>query len=200
MRWALLLAPLLALLPALPARAADVDAAAERARIARERGAVEADYAARQRDCENRFVVTSCVEAARAGRRQAMDSLRQQEQVLEDAERKQRAAERAELIERKRIEADSRPPPVEPAPPRAPKPAAAASTAPKSGRAASSSGRTEAEEAARRAEASAHRRAAAEQHRAEVERRNEERKAGGKVAAPLPPGPTASAPVPMPVR
>ena len=52
-----------ALAAAAPARAAESDDA-ERHRIAEERAAIEARYAARTRECRDRFIVTSCVDDA----------------------------------------------------------------------------------------------------------------------------------------
>jgi colicin import membrane protein len=95
-RWPALLAAC-ALLAALPARAADSDDA-ERSRIASERAAIEATFAARERECRERFVVTSCVDEARRERRRGLDALRARQLQLDEARRRERAAERrAEL-------------------------------------------------------------------------------------------------------
>jgi len=76
-----------------PARADD---SAERARIARERADVEARFQAQRRECETRFAVTACVDEARAGHRQGRE-----EGVLDEAQRRQRAAARLSAIEEK---------------------------------------------------------------------------------------------------
>ena len=70
---ALLLAGALAI--AAPARGAAADDA-ERHRIAEERAAIEARYAARTRECRDRFIVTSCVDDAKVERRRGLDALR----------------------------------------------------------------------------------------------------------------------------
>jgi hypothetical protein len=77
------------------------DAAAEHARIRAERAQVQARYADAVRECNRRFVVTSCVEDARAERRQALSRLGNEELVLDQAERRQRAAQRAADIRAK---------------------------------------------------------------------------------------------------
>jgi len=89
---ALLLAGALAV--ALPARAAGADDA-ERHRIAEERAAIEARYAARQRECQDRFVVTSCVDDAKAERRHGLDELRARQLKLDEEQRRGRTAERS---------------------------------------------------------------------------------------------------------
>ena len=95
-RWPALLAAC-ALIAALPARAAGDDDA-ERSRIASERAAVEATFAARERECRERFVVTSCVDDARRERRRGLDALRARQLQLDEARRRERTAERrAEL-------------------------------------------------------------------------------------------------------
>jgi hypothetical protein len=71
---------------------------AERERIRTEREQVEATYRRRETDCRQRFVVTPCLEDARRDRRQANDRLRQQLEVLDEAQRKQRAAQRIDEI------------------------------------------------------------------------------------------------------
>ena len=84
----------------------------ERERIARERAQAHSNYAQQELECRQRFVVTSCVDAARAERRETLDHLDAQQRVLDEAERKRRAGERMERIGA-RIDA--------PAPPRASK-------------------------------------------------------------------------------
>ncbi|HJV62166.1 MAG TPA: hypothetical protein VJ743_14555 [Albitalea sp.] len=74
---------------------------AERARIQAERSQVQAAYEQRERECRQRFVVTSCIDAARRDRRQALERLRQQQELLDEAQRKQRAAQRIDDIRAK---------------------------------------------------------------------------------------------------
>ena len=70
----------------------------ERARLAAERAAIESRYSARERECKERFVVTSCVDDARRERRQGLDALRSRQIQLDEARRRERTAERqAEL-------------------------------------------------------------------------------------------------------
>ena len=101
-RWPALLAAC-TLLAAVPARAADRDDA-ERSRIASERASVEATFAARERECRERFVVTSCVEQARRERRRGLDALRARQLLLDEARRRERAAERRDELAAKAAE------------------------------------------------------------------------------------------------
>jgi len=180
-----------ALLAALPAWA---DASAERQRIDRERQAIEARFAAEEAACRERFVVTACVDEVKVRKRQALGGLRSQELMLDDADRKARAAARLQAIEAKRLEAQSRPPaPPQPAPVlRHPLPGASAPP-----RAAHAPRETEeAQAAARRAAAAERRREEAEADRAKIAAREAERQAKGKKAAPLPAQPPVPASAP----
>ena len=76
-----------------------LDVGAERARIAQEREASERVYAASERDCYSRFAVSDCLSDARKVKRLASDDLRRQELVLNDLERKNKAAEALKRIE-----------------------------------------------------------------------------------------------------
>jgi colicin import membrane protein len=170
------------LLPGLPARA---DGAAERQRIGNERRAIETRFAAEEAACLGRFVVTPCVEDVRARKREALAPLRHQELLLDDAERKRRAAQRLQGIETRRAQAASRPAPaVVPAPAPASRPA----PSPPSQRSLppqSTGG--DAEAAARRAAAAAEqRRQAAAADRARIAEREAAREPGSKKSAPLP--------------
>ena len=194
--------------------AAANDEVHERERIASERALVHAEFTARQRECQTRFAVTACVDAARSQQREALGRLHREELLLDDARRRQRAAERTAEI-RGRVSADeARERKAAPSAPATPAPAAASSgskSAPRThtqrspshkarpntaghvapGAAAQRRDRTErqAREARNAAEFEA-RAQAARAHRDEVERRNAERAAHGRRAAPLP----ASAP------
>ena len=80
------------------ARAASAAEEAERGAIARERADIEARYAARERECRTRFIVTSCIDDAKRDRRQGLDALRARQLALDEAERRERTeARRAEL-------------------------------------------------------------------------------------------------------
>lgn len=134
-----------ALAVAAPVRAAASDDA-ERHRIAEERAAIEARYAARERECRDRFVVTSCVDDAKVERRRGLDALRARQLTLDEEKRRTRTAERsAELAgkaaddarreQERAARAASAPAPREPRPlePRREKPAAPAASASASG-------------------------------------------------------------------
>lgn len=98
-----LAACVLTLLLAAPVLAQDRDAErvreAERARIATERAAVDARFAERKKECNAVFAVTDCVDKATRQRNAAMADLRRQERVLNDAERREKAAERLKAQE-----------------------------------------------------------------------------------------------------
>ena len=68
--------------------------AEERARIARERAAAQTRYDERERECRTRFIVTSCLDEAKAERRQAIDGLRARQVLVDEARRHERANER----------------------------------------------------------------------------------------------------------
>jgi hypothetical protein len=164
----------------------------ERARISRERGEATLRFQERQRECEQRFAVTACVDEARAEHRQALLRLRGQESVLAEAERKRRAAQRTATI-REKVSAeaarDAAPRPVRPAPamnvsaPR--QKAAAPAAAPRAASAASAPERSAQE--ARSRERFEKRQREAKAHRDEAARRQAEREKPGKApVAPLP--------------
>ena len=173
---------------------ARADDAAERERISAERAAAEAAYGTQVQVCSSRFVVTSCVDAARAERHAALTALDKRQEVLDDAQRKQRAADRLQAIDSKvsgeearrreeaarersanrRDGAEPRPlgPPGSAAPPRAPKDPGDPAQ------------RAEAEQRARRAYEL--KQLQAEAHRMDVLRRNQERARKANPGAPLP--------------
>lgn len=80
---------------------AQLDAATEKARIAQERSAADQRLHEQEKACAARFAVTSCVEAARKAHRDALAPLRQQEFLLDDAQRQQRAAQRRVELQEK---------------------------------------------------------------------------------------------------
>jgi hypothetical protein len=171
-----------ALLLAAFAHAVD-GAAGERARIAAERAATETTLAQRERECSTRFVVTACVEEARGEYRAALASLRRQQALLDETERRQRAGER---LGRLATKADAAGPPAPRArAARAVRPAVPADGAASMPAQPSRADDTRTQEAARAA-AFAARTQAAQEHRAAVERRNAEREKKGKKARPLP--------------
>ncbi len=189
----------LTLMAGVQARAdAPADDAKERERIRSERAAAEAEYAKQMRICNQQFVVTSCVNEARAKRHALIARLDEQQYTLDQAERARRASARTQAIDSKvngdearrreeaaRERATSRPADKEPKPAPAP-----ASAAPRTPRAASSPAqRARQEENARLAYEKKQR--DAEAHRQEVERRNQEHARKTHPATPLP-LPTAS--------
>ena len=166
-----------------PWAVAQSDADAERARIVHERQQVEADYAAEAARCQAQFIVASCVEKARRLRRSALDRLSREQNVLDDAQRKQRAAERLQRMQDKRKAVADRPP--EPAPrivqraaPASAPPGARPVQAPRDDRPSA------AEQAQHKATYERRMKEAAE-HRREVEQRNAKRAASRKPAAAL---------------
>ncbi len=174
-------------------QSAPVDDAAERSRIAAERRAVQAGFDSARAACEKRFVVTECLDAARADRRQALDRLQRQQVVLDEARRRERAAERQRDIETRAASADERD--AQPLPPvRAAGSAAAparrpSQTAPAHGASSASADAL----AQRRRVTFANRQAAAKEHQRAVDERNARHDAQHKPAAALPVPANASA-------
>ena len=74
--------------------------AAERARIAAERTQVEARHAEAERNCYRRFAVNDCLNEVRAARRTALADLRRQDILLNDEERRRKAGEALQRLER----------------------------------------------------------------------------------------------------
>lgn len=89
---------------AAPASAAMPSAADERRRLDAEQGAAEARYREREAQCRRQFIVTACVNEAKAERREVLERLRSQRLLLDEAARKQRAADRLAEIERRQQE------------------------------------------------------------------------------------------------
>jgi colicin import membrane protein len=174
---------------------------AENERIAAERAAANARLAEQQRECATRFIVASCVEDARTEHRATLARLRQRELQLDEAKRRATAEARRKAIAERAEAQQSRASDAAPEPPRArvrraPQPAPVpASRAPErltplpgggtGADRATVERRNEQKFEAMQREAQAHRQA--------VERRNAQRAAKGKTAAPLS-VPGASAP------
>ncbi len=70
-------------------------------RIAIEREQAQAEFEQRQWQCSKRFVVTSCVNAARVDRRNAIDALNREEAALDSARRQAKADQRLAIIKQK---------------------------------------------------------------------------------------------------
>ena len=77
--------------PGTSASAPQVDS---HARIADERTAANARFAAQERECRTRFIVSSCIEDAKRERRKELDLLRARQIVVDEARRRERASER----------------------------------------------------------------------------------------------------------
>ena len=157
---------------------------AERERIAKQRQAAEVQYAQREAECKRRFVVTSCIDQARADRRQSLDNLHQQEIALDEVERQQRSAEHRRRRESKAWDEINKPAP-EPRAARVPKerepkpllpPSAASRPAPVDRSADEQLARERFEARQREAQA----------HKAEIEERNRKKAAARKPALPMP--------------
>ncbi|MDB5730790.1 MAG: hypothetical protein JWQ03_685 [Variovorax sp.] len=78
---------------------ADLDATTERARIERERAALERRALTERKDCYRKFAVNGCLTDSARRQRLESDQLRQQESVLNGVERKRRGADQLERLE-----------------------------------------------------------------------------------------------------
>ena len=103
-----LLTGLAFILVVVPVFSQSVDAAAtsqyvqtERNRIQTDRVRLEAQYEREETACYARFAVTDCLLEVRVRRREALSELRRQEVELNNAERKRKALEQIERIEKK---------------------------------------------------------------------------------------------------
>lgn len=103
------LVALIALLPV--AAVGQADASAKRERLDAERSQAEEIYRRKEAECRTRFAVTACIDAARAERRATLARIRDEQLQLDEARRKERAAERLRRIEEKRRESAGAPPP-----------------------------------------------------------------------------------------
>lgn len=166
----------------------------ERIQLAEQRQAIERRFAAEQAECGNRFAVTSCTEAARLKRRDALAVL-QQEEAAQAMNDRQATAERRRAAIQSRAVADAKRPAESASAAAAPASAtrveravATPKRSPVESRTASPVDIESRQARARRARADYEKRQRnAEAHRLEVERRNAKRAARGlKSAAPLP--------------
>jgi hypothetical protein len=196
--WLALLSSVVAQLAAAAPTPEAVQRSAEHAAIVKERKEANARFEAQQRVCQARFVVTSCMNEATAARRAVLTRLHERELEIDDAQRRETAALREAAIAEKASKAASAAPAAEPHaseprhegsrkpstpnPPAMKRPSTGASGAPSASAAAGqrklTEQRNEAAYAAKAREVEAHREA--------VLKRNAERAAKGKVAAPLP--------------
>ncbi len=196
---------LVLLLAVFSAQADELNAGVERERIARERAQVEATARERERTCAREFAVSACVDAARRERTEQLRQLERQRALLDEAERKRRAAAREVALRNRREAAASTPPPTEVRTRNAKVTSGSGAEGPVAVRSApvDSVARAEAQAraasaadriAATRASAAAARASEAKGHRRMVEQRNRERALQRKPAAPLPLPAGASAP------
>jgi len=81
------------------ALAQPLDEGAERQRIQTERAAAEQRFVEAQKACRSKFAVNDCVAEARRVHSATVSELKRQERVLNDADRKRRAAERQKEID-----------------------------------------------------------------------------------------------------
>jgi colicin import membrane protein len=182
------------------------DDVSQRQRIERERADVNARARSGEAACAERFVVSSCLTQVRAERRAAIQKLDHQRALLDDAQRKRRAADRqARISERQDATAradEARQPPAASdlgaaEASRAAAPVADPETAPtpQARHRSAASVANEKAAAARRAEASQRRAEEAAAHRAAVLQRNRDRdtKRPASPALPVPPLTAASA-------
>jgi colicin import membrane protein len=158
------------------------DEPAERDQLRRDRQAIEARHGQREQTCRQQFVVTPCLEAARADKQKALQAVQARESALDDAQRRRRAEIQAQRVTDKARAAQAREESKalkEPRPPRvvAPKPVKTQSTK------ASQPDRSAAEK--RQREAFDARQREIQAHREEVEKRNAAR-AARKPPVPLP--------------
>jgi hypothetical protein len=96
-RWA----PLLGATLAMAVHAAGASDAADRARISQARAEADAVLAGKQAECRQRFAVNDCLLEVRKEHRAVVDPLRKELLLLDDKQRKQRAADRTERIRAK---------------------------------------------------------------------------------------------------
>ncbi len=167
------------------------DSAAERKRLAAERASIEARFRGDEAACRERFVVTPCVEEAKASRRLALAKVRDQELVLDDADRKLRAQNRRRDIADKRAhsaaQAASAASAAKPASASPSARQALAAPAPASAEAPASRPALDgAAAASRRADKAAQRQEQARLRQQRIEQREREHQKKGRKAAPLP--------------
>jgi colicin import membrane protein len=164
----------------------------ERAQLRAERNRLSEAFAEQERSCSQQFLVTACLDDARARRRDALTPLRERELRLDEAERQTKAEQRRQAIAAKQALAASQPT-ARPAPPvRVRSALPAASAAVREPRQVEPEDRAAA--AAIRARELEAQRHLATQAQQRVDRREAERQAAGRKSAPLPtPTPAASA-------
>jgi len=91
------------LLLAAPAWAADT----ERQQLVKQRATLDAQLAAERKACQERFVVTSCIEEANARHVAALKPIVAREQALDEIDRQERAAAQQERVRQRQQDAGS---------------------------------------------------------------------------------------------
>jgi len=77
------------------------NSALERSKVAAERARLEAGFQAEEAACKSRFAVNSCLQEIRTRRNEAMADLRRQDILINEADRKVRAADQIQKTEDK---------------------------------------------------------------------------------------------------
>ena len=91
----------------LPLRAQSVaavgntDMAVERSRLTAERATIEKNFENERGACFKKFAVESCLEDSRLSKRSALDNIKRQEAIINDAERKRRGAAALDQLDQK---------------------------------------------------------------------------------------------------
>ena len=83
------------------ATAGNTDMAAERSRLTAERAAADKKFEEERVACFKKFAVESCLEDSRRGKRAALDNIKRQEAIINDAERKRRGAAALDRLDEK---------------------------------------------------------------------------------------------------
>ena len=155
-----------------------------RAELRAERQQLSEAFAKEERACSQQFWVTACLDDARARRREALAPVRERELKLDEAERRAKAEQRRQAIAVKQALAASQPAARLAPPVRVRSPSAASSASAREPRLPEADERATA--AAARTRALEDQRLGALQAQQRVDRREAERKAAGRKAAPLP--------------
>lgn len=171
--------------------------------IRAQRSVANARLAEQERECATRFIVANCIEDARNGNRLTLTRLRLQELQLDEARRRAAAEARRKVITEKAESQQARASEVEAQPPRvrmrrdgpqsapAPEENRASEATTPTAPAANAERATNEQRSEQRYDVRAR---ALRDHKESVERRNVQRAARGKVAAPLPVPAGGSAP------
>lgn len=86
----------------------NIDSAAERARLTRERAEVDKAFNDQRGVCFKRFAVEDCLEQSRRKKRASLDDIKRQEAIINDAERSRRGGAALDRLEQKNSEQSAR--------------------------------------------------------------------------------------------